>query len=512
MKEVFISYNRDDQEMVLEVVEGLKGRSVPVWIDVEKLRGGHDWMDAIEEHLSETPAFVYFQSANGPGRWAREELKAAVLAQKESRDLPVIPVKLPGFEGEFPLFVRSKTHIDMRRGITAAKLDDLAAAIPGIEPSIGSDPAPPVPRPHRQPGAEREALARLARHLTNDNVTFFLGSRASQRSSDETNPALALARRLLASLDLLDAERDWDASFVPPLDVAGSYYATRQGEPLLESEVVRFLTERDASDVPLLQRLTTLLAKLAERPAVRGRRRTEQLLISTSPDLAVERALLTAGLPFIRLVQHRAVPRLCVNEFYRVEPGESSVRLAGPGERMTEVPLAELDDRMVNIGYQEVTRQTELSLHLAEIRGDGPLLLLYKFLGSQDLKNSCALSTEQHLRFMSRLLLERAYPKKVEEILELAPIVLLGTGLLDPDFRLAYFTLLQPALGTTRGMNYALLPRPCVATGSPNVVIENGLWDHLKDGARSLDIGLLELAGDHFLRDLDQELSQRLAG
>ena len=58
MPSVFLSYARDDREVVQQLAQGLMERGVSVWRDQEKLYAGQKWPKALGEAIASHDAFL----------------------------------------------------------------------------------------------------------------------------------------------------------------------------------------------------------------------------------------------------------------------------------------------------------------------------------------------------------------------------------------------------------------------------------------------------------------------
>jgi len=163
-----------------------------------------------------------------------------------------------------------------------------------------------------------------------------------------------------------------------------------------------------------------------------------------------------------------------------------------PGDRTWR----ELDEELARIPKSAIDPR-ELSLE------NLPEIILYKLRGSYDCHGTCALSTEQYLKFHIGAIERNLIPKKISEIVQQTPIVLLNYGYLDPDYRLASYTLLAKARETTRDPIYAVQK---VGTSSWP---ESALWDRLKVLAlEDRRITTIEEEGDSFLKVLMKKLQE----
>ncbi|HZF12266.1 MAG TPA: SUMF1/EgtB/PvdO family nonheme iron enzyme [Thermoanaerobaculia bacterium] len=165
--DVFLSYNRRDASVVLEIYKTLEKRGLRAWLDVEDLTPGRPWLEEVEEVLAVVQAVAVLVGQEGLGPWELPELRVS-LDQFVKRKLPVIPVLLPGSsaEPEIPLILGGFTRVDLRNGLTRQGIDRLVHGITGTKPlpslararkktSQRHLPGPYGPVPSGQPFLER---------------------------------------------------------------------------------------------------------------------------------------------------------------------------------------------------------------------------------------------------------------------------------------------------------------------------------------------------------------------
>ncbi len=156
--DVLLSHNSEDQPAVRELGEALRERDLRVWLDEWELVPGRPWQEALEKILAEVRSVAVLVGKDGLGPWEIPEMRAA-LSQAVRRDLPVIPVLLPGAsrKPDLPLFLELFTWVDLRAGIDAPGLDRLEWGITGRKPGA---PQPGAPQPGApQPGAPQPDVA-----------------------------------------------------------------------------------------------------------------------------------------------------------------------------------------------------------------------------------------------------------------------------------------------------------------------------------------------------------------
>ena len=101
--------------MVRQIGEHIKQHGLTPWIDVEQLRPGLPWQNALEEQIQQIKAVVVCVGPNGPGPWQDLEVQAFI-RQFVKRNCPVIPVILPDCKETpaLPSFLEGMMWVDFR--------------------------------------------------------------------------------------------------------------------------------------------------------------------------------------------------------------------------------------------------------------------------------------------------------------------------------------------------------------------------------------------------------------
>lgn len=514
--DVFLSHNSTDKPQVKQIASTLQAHQISVWLDEWDLRPGEPGQVNIEKAIENSHAIAVFVGPLGLGPWEEPEMRAA-LEQQVRRGCPVIPVLLPGvtdnIRENLPLFLRPNTWVDLRSGINDENgIGRLRWGITGKKP-VEISPGPSSSTDNDQPQTDptEDAIANLSHIVRSGNITFFVGASTGYEAPACSGRTSDIARNLLTDLKLIGATYD---QLLPTIDIAGMYYAIKSGDRNLENRITELMASARA-EVPLThQNLAELLRVLRARPMRRSRRRTPQLIVTTNFDLMMERALLREGISFTRIVQHRSARRININEYRNVSLiAGNQVEVRPDGEEPLRARLdsfEELDDlisgvgqRTINEGSADVTGETS-PLHTLALQ-DLTDPILYKFLGSQDVPNSCAISVEHYFEFARRTLRRNCIPAQISELIANSPILFLGYGFLDPDFRLMYFTLLRKPLELQTDLRYALQLPPERYEGNAyrQMEFKTRIWERIKEsGLRKLGITTLEEQESVFLEKL----------
>ena len=134
--QVFLSHAGEDAAAVKELAERLRQAGVNVWLDVDELQPGDDWMQALEEALDGSDAFAVYIGRSGIARWIGREVRVALDRNAKDPRFRFIPILGPGADPEaLPRFVTQHHWLDLREG------DPQPAEIRRLVASILSRPA-----------------------------------------------------------------------------------------------------------------------------------------------------------------------------------------------------------------------------------------------------------------------------------------------------------------------------------------------------------------------------------
>ena len=132
--DVFLSYNSADLPLVTRIAEALRAEHLEPWWDRWALTAGMSWQDEIVEGLQRSRACAVIIGQAGLGNWARQELAVAQDLAVKDRGFRIFMVLLP----EAPelsdpslAFLRTRTWVDLRRGLDPDGLEELIAAVVG---------------------------------------------------------------------------------------------------------------------------------------------------------------------------------------------------------------------------------------------------------------------------------------------------------------------------------------------------------------------------------------------
>jgi hypothetical protein len=483
--DVFLSYNSADQLEVNWLREKLLAMHLTVFMDLWELRPGFPVQEKLSRALENAKSVAVVVGSTGIGRWQQVEFESALGEQVGGSGRPVIPIILQGvLLDKVPLFLRRENRIDFS---TRSEEDELSRLYWGI---TGEKPVSLRPAEVRKSSFPPSGLTPLERavntlkvSLKSTNITFFVGGRNSPSDPSFPPDDAEIAGNLLKSAGLVAEDEN---SPPLPIDTAASYFEIQRSPSELEGHVGELIVEKPTKIPPVLKSLANLLLVLQRYRKPRGGGRSRQLIVTTNPDVGIERALLTQALPFGRVIQHMGLGPLYVSSFTSIHVNRGDVDPTGEevDEQLAGVPKSDIDPR-------------ELSLESL------PEIILYKLRGSYDCYGTCALSTEQYLKFHIGAIERNLIPKKISEIVQQTPIVLLNYSYLDPDYRLASYTLLAKARETTRDPIYA------VQKAGTSSWPESALWERLKIHAlEDRRITTIEEEGEFFLKVLMNKLQE----
>jgi hypothetical protein len=387
----------------------------------------------------------------------------------------------------------------------------------------------------RHPGQPHRAASKLAERLALSNITFFVGSRIDRRGTRVPPAPRDIAEELLAELQLVPRG---NLQLLPPLDVAAAYYAIKHGTLGLERKVADLMgvmaAEPSAVDLQLVATVRAIrdYVDRLQHSRVRTMDRLPLVIATTNVDLTLERALLSEGVEFSRIVQHHDEPRLTVCEYRGFQRLASCIVAPFGAAGSVEIPLHDtvrLEALIANWSSRTIgsrpyrvseglpdTDSTPGTLESGGNQNPAAALplrgltspILYKLSGSQDVEGSCGLSTDQHALFLRRLA-SAFVPTQIRRVVNQSALVFLGYGYLEPDFRLVYETF-EGELVTRRvdyPMYWVQTPPPSPPRDSSGLV-ESCMWDDLKDaGPRKAKMTMIEEDPERFLVTLLERIA-----
>ncbi|MCX7112343.1 MAG: toll/interleukin-1 receptor domain-containing protein [Proteobacteria bacterium] len=137
--DVFISYRKRDRDTVRKLLSALRKRGLKVWWEEEQILSGISWQTVLGAGLRDSASIAVLIGKDGLGTWQLREIQA-VLREIARYKLPIIPVLLPDAPKNLtlPPFLANRSWVDLRQGITEAKIDQLVWGITGKKPSVSA--------------------------------------------------------------------------------------------------------------------------------------------------------------------------------------------------------------------------------------------------------------------------------------------------------------------------------------------------------------------------------------
>ncbi len=114
---VFLSHAGEDSVAVQDLAGRLRQAGLDVWLDVDELEPGDDWMQALEDALHQSDAFAVYIGRSGIARWIGREVRLALDRNARDPRFRFIPILGPGSDPEaLPSFVAQHHWLDLREG------------------------------------------------------------------------------------------------------------------------------------------------------------------------------------------------------------------------------------------------------------------------------------------------------------------------------------------------------------------------------------------------------------
>ena len=531
MYDVFISYNRADAAHAQEFSHALRRQDLTVFFDQDELLPGGEWRTEVEDALKASRSVALLRGRNGTGPTQEKEEKLALDHQSNRKELLIFNVILPGAETpKTPTFAGLNTYVDLSSGID--KLTELGRIRLALEKAAKKKrpppPSPPDPDPALALTEMNDAIDALERRVGQSHVMFLIGHELSPTPPSTGDMAIHLTELL--------KKNDPTIPEVSSLDVAGSYYAADCNDDLAAEAEIRKLIEESAigngetAYDELANVIATLVAKFRPKAGdgAQGPEFTPArwglLLVCTHFDLGMERALIRAGISFRRIVQFTSEPRVDVSNYSVATHGDTrQVTVSGhdgsahapemvgrnnPAEMNDVIGLPVEPVRFTSgARSQKVKNPLETLPMIAPDAPRGLQVVLYKPFGSQDRIGSCAISCDHYYRFALRSVPDRQIPAQIVEAMQNAPIVVLGSSLFDPSYRVTYHALLSRRLSNEQV--YVIRRRPPRPASPPQQHIESALWADVPRAWQRAGAHLIDVSEHVFLKALGQRFLEK---
>lgn len=116
---VFVSYSREDEAIVSAITSRLAGHGIEVWRDVESIRAGDNFVDAIRDAILRAKYILFFISKKSlASPWMQQEIALALhRGHQDEAGARLIPIVIePVDVSEMPVLLRTYHFLDLSRG------------------------------------------------------------------------------------------------------------------------------------------------------------------------------------------------------------------------------------------------------------------------------------------------------------------------------------------------------------------------------------------------------------
>jgi hypothetical protein len=347
---VFLCHNSREKEQIKPLaLDLLSLGGIRTWLDTWEIPGGADWERHIRREFAASWSCLVFLGQSGFGPFQREEIAWAKERQAIDPDYRLIPVLLPGLEGEsikeLDCLLPGVHWIDLRNGCDSA--ENLTPVFNAIR---GEGPGPPVQALTAAVAAERwdqtgrsdrsllirgRAL-REAQQLAKDTEAFDeLSLLYLAASAEAQQRRVRLGMLILASAVVLLAGSSWYAN-EKRLDAVAAADGERQAK--VGQEAARKQAEKDRDSALKQEAIAKEQRNLAQ----------ERLLLAQSQATAADarrettqelNMALVAGAEAFRIKQSIEAETALLEGLSRAEKIKRFF-LCAPGEKATGVTFS----------------------------------------------------------------------------------------------------------------------------------------------------------------------------
>lgn len=382
---------------------------------------------------------------------------ASILIKAQELRLPVIPIAVSGGSAQprLPNFLRTTMAIKLDPTAPASTAARILAVISGehqAHPDPGSSSSPPVPPPSfssPDPETLNETVITVTDNMKVQSAVYFVGKGLFDNEQEEHYQNASFAGHLIEKLRI-------NPVIVPP-EFAATCYAIKNKYPGLDTAIAEHLRQPRQAGVKaalLFARVLALVeAQRAREPDIGEIRR--QLVVATHLDDLLERAMVTAGVSFSRVVQYR--PDSDGNCKLAVATISSQEGSHGALTVKSSSTAIELDEARRNALEFKIPGMAEPQavIPIEKFRIDTlHPVILYKPFGSFDCRGSCTVSIDQGLQFAGAAVNHpKTFPATLTTLMSASPALFLGCNPLDADSLLLYFGLLRRIFETGASQN-----------------------------------------------------------
>lgn len=331
----------------------------------------------------------------------------------------------------------------------------------------------------------------VAAELRQDAIVILLGP-----SADDGRRGLSgkrLAHELMVTLDA----RLKPLHPILPLDVAAYLFGLKKGEPEIQTILETWLAPDLERPLPAAHAALAGIFRTIFEHSPAGKMQ-KNLVVTTNIDTAFELALLAAGVPFTRIVQH---DERTVANCYNIEFNDEKTEWWLKGKRSVELrpandkDLKSLLQALVSYGSDKAQRVPRTPWQDAD-----PGLLVYKFHGSVDQPESVVLSLADYdCRNGNQV------PAEILNAIKNRRWLSIGYTGIDPQLRHLRQSFLSESARADNLVFNCDLAGDCRAPD--NICIEQLVWDQLEESLREdLWADAAEGRADQFLAKLRSAL------
>lgn len=287
---VFVSYSRQDTELVQELVDDLRRHNIPLWFDRDNIPLGVDWDVAIEHALEDASHMLLVLSKSSVNsKNVRDEIAVAL-----DEDKVIIPIMINDCKP--PLRVRRIQYTDFRnnydRGLKAILKVFAKDRLHDAAPDESATEQPSVPRNqkehyqlfwqnllkrakprstlfHRNRGSKQSCLSsstgvkglkwRYALHHQNVSVQLYIDANQQTRNKAIFDALVANKQTIEAAFgETLEWERlnDNKASRIKTMLDIGSAHSDPEEWPAMQDAMIEAMIRLEAAFRPYLDDLT----------------------------------------------------------------------------------------------------------------------------------------------------------------------------------------------------------------------------------------------------------------
>jgi len=135
--DVFLAHSSKDKPLIRQIYCQLKARGIKPWLDEEEIAPGTSFQDEIQQAISQVKAAAIFLGQDGLGQWQALELRS-LISQCIERDIPIIPVLLPGVDDvpESLIFLKEFQAVSFRKKLLKEGISQLEWGITKRKPIV----------------------------------------------------------------------------------------------------------------------------------------------------------------------------------------------------------------------------------------------------------------------------------------------------------------------------------------------------------------------------------------